>query len=233
MQGKQCLKYKSDTEYRVIDIPIVLPQENRKEIQYNLFFLGDILLGEATYKTIGYEAQSNISVIQNAGYKKQEGYNYLFTIGNNKFKLVTVSQEFMSRDSGFKAKYEFSIPNYITTTKDEVYINLNFEKELANEKWDEKYNFPLEFKYLKENLFTTVIDIPAHYKLEYVPENFEIDNEIFSAGFIYEVKDNAVHFKKYLTLKKLIIPIELFDIYNETVDHICKMYKQCIVLKMS
>jgi hypothetical protein len=209
----------------------VQSSENKKDIQFNLFLSNDTLFGEGIYKSTGYVAQNNIALIQNAGNKKREIYEYLFAIGNNKFKLETVNQLFMSRDSGFATYYSFSIPNYLTSTKGEVYINLNLEKELANEKWEDKMNIPLEFQFLRENIYTTSIDIPEPYKIVHIPENLEIDNEIFSVGFIYELKNNKVHFKKYLISKKLIVPLELFDLYNKTVERVCKMYKQCIVLE--
>jgi hypothetical protein len=231
-QGKQCLAYESDEKYHILDIPIVQSSNNKHDTKYNLTFSGDTLFGKGTCFISGYPAQLSIDAVQGAGTKKQEVYEYLFSVGSNKFHLDTVSAVTMSRDSGFKANYAFNIPNYISSTKEEIYINLNLEKELANVRLEQKYMaIPLELGYLTESHFTTVFEIPSNYKLEHIPENFEIDNEIFSAGFVYELKDNAVHFTKYLILKKLIVPVELLDLYNEMVDKVCKMYKQCIVLK--
>jgi len=232
IQGKQCLVYENDEKYSVLEIPIVESSENKDYTTFNLTFSGDTLLGKANCFIGGYQAQLSAGAIQRAGSKKQEVYEYLFSVGSNKFKLDTVSAVAMSRDSGFKANYTFNIPNYITSTKEEIYVNLNLEKELANARLEQKHMaIPLELDYLPEKVYATVFEIPAAYKLEHLPENFEIDNEIFSAGFIYEQKDNAVHFRKYLIQKKLVVPVELFDLYNETVDKVCKMYKQCIVLK--
>jgi len=230
-QGKQCLSYLTDDTCRILGIPIVSPQNNKIDVQLNLTFYGDTLFGKGTWFSDGYIAQRAVSAIQGAGTKKQETYEYLFSVGSNKFKLDTVFAVTMSRDSGFKANYAFNIPNYITSTKGEIYINLNLEKELANARWEQKYIIPLEYNYLMESIYTIVFEIPSDYKLEYIPENKEIDNEIFTAKFTYEQKDNAIHFKKQLIYKQLVVPVELFDLYNETVESACKMYKQCIVLK--
>jgi len=230
-QGKQCLSYLSDDTCRILEIPVVSPQNNRLDVQLNLTFSGDTLFGKGTWFSNGYIAQRAVSAMQGAGTKKQEMYEYWFSVASNKFKLDTVFAVTMSRDSGFRANYAFNIPNYITSTKDEIYINLNLEKELANARWEQKYVIPLEYNYLIENVYTIVFEIPAGYKLEYIPANWEIDNELFSAGFIYELKDNMIHFKKQLIYKKLITQLESFDLYNETVESVCKMYKQCIMLK--
>jgi hypothetical protein len=232
IQGKQCLVYQSDEKYRLLDVPILPPQANKEEVQYYLTFSADTLFGKGTHFADGYVAQRMIAAVQRAGTKKQEVYEYLFSVGSNKFKLDTVYAANLSRDSGFRVNYAFNIPNYITQSKEEIYINLNLEKELANARLEPKHTaIPLELDYLTEDVYTAVFEIPADYKLEYIPENMEIDNEIFSAGFVYELKGNTVHFKKYLIQKQLIIPITLFDLYNETVDKACKMYKQCVVLK--
>jgi hypothetical protein len=232
IQGKQCLAYENDDKYRILEAPVMPPQDNIVDIQFHLTFFGDTLFGKGSCFADGYAAQGIIAVIQGAGTKKQEVYEALFSVGSNKFKLDTVYNAMLSRDSGFRVNYAFNIPNYIISTKDEIYINLNLDKELANARLEQKHTaIPLEYDHLTEDVYTTVFEIPADYKLEHLPENLEIDNEIFSAGFIYEQKGNAVHFKKYLIQKKMIIPIELFDLYNETVDKVCKMYKQCIVVR--
>jgi transglutaminase-like putative cysteine protease len=232
IQGKQCLSYQSDEKYRVLEIPVLSPHDNIEDVQFRLTFSGDTLLGKGTYFANGYPAQEIVAVVQRAGTKKKEVYEYLFSVGNNKFKLDTIYTASLSRDSGFRAEYAFTIPNYISSTKDEIYINLNLEKDLANARIEPKHTaIPLELDYLTENVYTSVFEIPSGYKLEHLPENKEFDNDIFSAGFIYELKGNTVHFKKYLIQKKLIVPTQLFELYNETVDNVCKMYKQCIVLK--
>jgi len=231
IQGKQCLAYLTDDTCRILEIPVVCPQKNKIDVQLNLAFSGDTLFGKGTWFTDGYIAQRANSAIQGAGTEKQEMYEHLFSVASNKFKLDTVFAVTMSRDSGFRANYAFNIPNYITSTKDEIYINLNLEKELANTRWEQKYIIPLEYNYLTDNRYTTVFEIPPDYKLEYIPTNWEIDNELFTAKFTYELKNNAIHFNKYLTYKQLIVPLNLFNLYNETIDAVCKMYRQCIVLK--
>jgi hypothetical protein len=231
IQGKQCLVYETDEKYRLLEIPVVQAADNKDSTQFDLTFSGDTLYGKGRCFITGYRAQLSTSAVQRAGSRKQEMYEYLFSVGSNKFKLDTAYPVMLSRDSGFRANYAFNIPNYIASTKEEVYINLNLAKELANARWEQKYTIPLEYDYLTEEVYTTVFEIPADYILEHVPENWEVDNAVFSAGFIYEVKNNAVYFKKYLIAKKLVIPMELLDLYNETVEKVCKMYRQCIVLK--
>jgi hypothetical protein len=231
IQGKQCMAYQSDEKYHLLDVPIVQASENLTENKLDITFSGDTLFGKGYCSAKGYPARRNIANIQNAGTKKQEMYDYLLAVGSNKFKLDTAYSITMSRDSGFLVNYSFNIPNYITTSKDEIYINLNLDKELANTRVEDKYVIPLEFNYLFEDVYITALKIPADYNATYIPENKEIDNEIFSVGFIYELKGDTIYLKKYLILKTLIVPVESFGLFNETVDAACKMYKQCIVLK--
>ena len=230
-QGKQCLVYQTDDSCRILEIPIVPPEKNIVDIQYHFTFSGDTLFGEGVCFANGYPAQHIIASIQASGTKKQETYEYLFSVGSNKFKLKTFSPQMMSRDSGFMANYTFHIPNYITSTKEDIYINLNLDKELANARVEAKYVIPLEQDCLTEGVYTSIFEIPENYKLEYLPETVEIDNDILSVGFVYDLKGNTIHFKKYLIYKKLIIPVESLDLYNKTIDAACKMYKQCIVLR--
>jgi len=232
-QGKECLVYENDDSCRILEIPIVQSRNNITDIQYDFRFSGDTLFGKGTCFADGYIAQHIIAFVQASGTKKQEMYEYLFAVGSNKFKLDTVDAVMLSRDSGFTANFAFSIPNYITSSKDEIYINLNLDKELANARLEPKYTaIPLERDCLTEEVYTSVFEIPDNYQLEHLPQTLEIDNDIFSVGFVYELKGSTVHFKKYLIYKQLITPIELFDLYNETIDAACKMYKQCIVLKI-
>ena len=230
-QGKQCLVYQTDDSCRILEVPVVPPKKNIVDIQYNLTFSGDTLLGKGNCFANGYPAQHIIAAVQASGTKKQETYEYMFSVGSNKFKLETAFSQMMSRDSGFMANYAFTIPNYITSTKEDTYINLNLDKELANARVEQKYIIDLEQDFLTENVYTSIFEIPDNYKLEYLPETMEIDNDILSVGFVYQLKGNTIHFKKYLIYKKLIIPVESFDLYNKTVDAACKMYKQCIVLR--
>jgi hypothetical protein len=229
-QGKQCLMYENDAQYRILEIPVVQPHDNLSKTMNELTFSGDTLFGKGIFEAKGYLAQKAIAEIKRAGIKKHDVYEELFSVGSNKFKLKNVFPLCMSRDSGFKANYSFLIPNYITSTKGEVFINLNLAKELANEQWESKIVIPMEFDYLTEEIYNIVLNIPENYMVTYIPENLEIDNEIFSAGFIYELKGNSLHFNKYLIQKKLVVPVELFHLYNETVERVCKMYKKCVVL---
>jgi hypothetical protein len=232
-QGKQCLVYENDEQYSILEVPVIQPHKNPSITEFYLTFSGDTLFGKGSYASKGYLAIRALGRINGAGTKKHEVYEGLFSVGSNKFKLESVNPLEMSRDSGFRVNYSFRIPNYITSTKDEVYINLNLEKELANAQWESKFVIPLEFDYLIEESYNTIFKIPENYKLEYLPENLVIDNEIFSVGFIYEQKDRYIYFNKYLILKKLTVPTELFQLYNETVDKVCRMYKQSIVLRKS
>jgi hypothetical protein len=233
IQGKQGLIYRSKDDYMLKMVPEVDASENCSLDSITLRLQGDSLIGEGVMKVSGYVRQS---MARNLIGLSSENMLYnlgLFTQkGNNKYHLDTAFYNTLDRDSMLTVHYRFVIKDYVTMNGDEVFINLNMDKELKNEKIDlEQTPYPI-FQIMKmmwESSYTLII--PEGYKVEYVPQNYDFKNSNVSATGIYAVEKDHITLKHKGMINYLTLPVESFVEFNGIIKKVNQAFNQSISLK--
>ncbi len=233
IQGKEALvSYGND--FKIKKVPVVDAKENTMIDTTSIQILEHTLVGKSKMHITGYPKINYFNRLENINSKsKLKGfYNARFQKGNNKFLIKEIQEvNKYDYDKDFIVNYHFEIKNYFKKLGDEIYINLNLNKDVSDLKEDDKRENAIEYDFKRYNSYTTKLIIPEGYKVDYLPENISVSNDFFTCNITYEIKDNNVFYNQNITLDFLILTKEDQTEINKLIKKIEKNYKEIIVLK--
>ncbi|NQX80788.1 MAG: DUF3857 domain-containing protein, partial [Flavobacteriaceae bacterium] len=182
IQGKDALISDGDN-FEIKKVPVVSAKNNAVVDSTYISIEGSSIVGKSRTIISGYPKINYFRSLENKNSqsKLKEYYNDKFKKGNNKF-LIKEFKELnkYSYDDNFIVNYTFEIDNHIKKMGDEIFINLNFNKELSKSKIDKERENSIEFRYKKYYSFYTVLDIPANYEVDYLPENISLSTDLLN-----------------------------------------------------
>jgi len=161
-----------------------------------------------------------------------EFYRKNLNKGNNKF-IVHSFEEINKYDyeKDFIVNYDFTISNYINSSGDEIYINLNLDKSALGMKIPEEDLLPKEYDYKSIDSYSFYLEIPEGYDVNFIPEDLIIESDLFAARIEYKHVGNQIIYTQILRFNYLELNKEEQLEYNKTVQQISKAYRESIVLK--
>jgi hypothetical protein len=234
IQGKEAMIGMGENKFKIVTVPVVEPNKNSYNQKTILEIKDQTLRGNSTVELSGYFKVDVFNQLEskNSDQKLLEYYNAQFRKGNNKF-LITNFEEKNKFDyeSNFVVSYDFNIDNYPKKLSDELFINLNLNKELSNYKVDKDRENDIEIRYKANYQFENTLKIPSNYSVEYLPQNFSFEHDLLSSSISYMLSDNSVIYKHTITLDYLTISPEQQKIVNKLIQDIENQYKEIIILK--
>lgn len=121
-------------------------------------------------------------------------------------------------------------PDYVNG---KLYIAPFLYETLTKNPFKEKErSYPVDFTFKKSEQLNSTLLIPKGYKLEYIPENREIDNPLFSLQYKVLVIDNEISVSLNYLLKKAIYLPEEYEQLRAFFDEIVKKSTERIVVVM-
>ena len=127
--------------------------------------------------------------------------------------------------------YTFNIDGYAKQLGDEIYINLNLNKELTPYKMDDDRKNEIEYEYKNYFNYTTTFNIPEGYSIDYIPENISVSNDLVSSNITYTKNENTITYKHDALFNFINLSLVEQKELNSIVKTINKAYKEVIVLK--
>lgn len=234
IQGKEAMIGMGENKFKIVTVPIIEPYKNSYNQKTILEIKDQTLHGNSTVELSGYFKVDVFNQLEskNSNQKLLEYYNAQFRKGNNKF-LITNFEEKNKFDyeNNFVVSYDFNLDNYPKKLSDELFINLNLNKELSNYKVDKDRENDIEIRYKANYQFENTLKIPSNYSVEYLPENFSFEHDLLSSSISYMLSDNSVIYKHTITLNYLTISPKQQKIVNKLIQDIEKQYKEIIILK--
>ncbi|MDO6741069.1 MULTISPECIES: DUF3857 domain-containing protein [Polaribacter] len=233
IQGKEAL-VSFGNEFKVKTVPVVDAKENAIIDSTTINIKEDVLVGNSITHITGYPKINYFNSLENINSEsKLKGfYNARFIKGNNKFlinKLEEINK--YDYDEDFIINYDFEIKNYFKKLGDEIYINLNLNKDISALKADKKREYAIEYDFKRYQSYVTKFNIPEGYAVDYMPENVSFSNDLITCKISYELKENAVFYKQDIELNFLVLTKEQQTELNKLIKKIEKQYKEIIVLK--
>jgi hypothetical protein len=233
IQGKQALVYYSDTEYKLLTVPEVDASENYANDSVVFHIVNDSLVGEGTMRLNGYLRQMYSNRLRGLS-----GDNLAYTLevltkkGNNKYKLDTAYFNTLDRDSVLIIHYRFTIKDYITINGDEIFVNLNLDKDLKNTKIEiEQSPYPIyqSTKIMWNARF--ILEIPDGYQVDFIPQNYNLENNYVGVVGEYTKTAKTIGIYNHGKLNYLELPVTEFVNYNSLIKKVNQAYNQSISLK--
>tara|TARA_B110000046_G_scaffold52784_1_gene59122 strand:+ start:17262 stop:19205 length:1944 start_codon:yes stop_codon:yes gene_type:complete len=233
IQGKEAL-VSYGKEFKIKKVPVIDAKENAVVESTTIKIENGSIIGTSKAIISGYPKIDVFNALENENTqtKLKQFYNRMFEKGNNKF-LVSSFKETnkYDYDYDFILDYDFEIKNYSKSLGDEIYINLNLNKDISYFKTDKKRKNAIEYDYKRYFSYTTKLVVPTGYKIDYLPEGVKVSNEFMTCEIIYSVKGNEVIYNHTIALNFLILSLEEQKVVNKQIQKIERNYKEIVVLK--
>jgi transglutaminase-like putative cysteine protease len=142
--------------------------------------------------------------------------------GSNKFILDQYKVHDADRyDKPTRIDYDFRIGDYCQEVGNELYINLNLNKDNYNRIInDQTRKTPHEFNFKYDKVESIEFEIPDGYEIEYLPPDESFTGKLTGCKVSYTVRDNKIHYHKYFYVDYLLMTTDEFKLWNEEVAKI-------------
>ncbi len=230
IQGKEVL-IEDGASFIIDKIPLQTAVANAEKSIINYTLENETLKGKVKMEFSGESRASflyNYNNIKND--KKEDALKWYL---NSRDKNCTVSNiktsDLSNRDQKLSLDYDVAIANHISSFDNEIYIDLNYDKEYNSFDFkDRKTDFLLNYKSFDDISIT--LQIPEGYKVSKVPNNIAIATEDYTITMNYEVKGNSLKYTKQFLFKNGKIKSVKFDEWKSHFAEIQKNYTEQVVL---
>ncbi len=231
IQGKQVLIEDGD-KYIIDKIPDYPAEKNKVENSEKLKVDGETLSGFYATTSNGEAKLSLMNVyksIRNDD-KKDALQNYLRSSNPNVTITNIKEPVWEDRQKPLQISFDIKCNHQITKAGNELYVNLDWEKELSGFEFDStrKNDYELNHKVF----VSTQIEfaIPEGYKSDYLPDALSLKNTDYSFDASYALKGNSIVYTKKIIVNTPILKKKDFPAWNQFVKSINKFYSDQIVL---
>ena len=232
IQEKEALIALNQDNYKIHNVPVV--QANSNSWLDTLFarIEGTDLVGRSKTRISGYHATRWQRITKNANAKdRDEFYRHYFEKGDNRFEIENVLATISENKKDIDVEYEFRIPNYLIKVNEELFLNLNLEKEFASDPIEENREIPVEMNNTSSQKHVIVLEIPEGYVVDHIPDDSEMKEDQFGYSMDYSKIDDQVIFEMNTFTNELILAPETFEPWNEITKHFKRDIRQNLVIK--
>ena len=230
IQGKEVLIEDGD-KFIIDKVPVENAASNAEKSNIHYTIENETLKGKVKIEFLGESRASflhSYNTIKND--KKEDALRWYL---NSKDKNCTVSNiktsDLSNRDQKLTLDYDVSIANHISSFDNEIYIDLNYNKEYNSfDIKDRKTDVVLNFKSFDDIVIS--LQIPNGYKVTKVPDNISISTDDYTIIMKYEVKENVLTYTKQFSFKNGIIKSSKFNDWKNHYAAIQKNYSEQVVL---
>ncbi|MCD9189141.1 MAG: transglutaminase-like domain-containing protein [Pyrinomonadaceae bacterium] len=212
LQGSNALIIAGD-DGGLAKMPTTPPDTDLLErtIEANLTEMGE-LKGKISERTKGQASTAfrrEIRELSASDYKKAvEGW---LTRGATGAQLVSMTPKDRESEAGFDLDVEFSAPRYGQLMQNRLLI---FKPVIVGRRnavflTEAKRNNPIEMdsNAMRE---TIIFNLPANFTVDEVPDPVNLETPFGKYSTKYEVKDGKLHFSRFLTTKRMTIPVDKY-----------------------
>jgi hypothetical protein len=233
-QGKEALISISADKYEIRPVPVIEKGQNLISDSLTLKLENNFLTGSGKFSMHGLSKASTGHQFERI--EEKETRDFVLRMvgkGSNKFYLDKYQvNDQQLRHKPTRIDYTFRIGDYYQSVGDELYINLNLNKDNYNRFINEetrKTPHEFDFKYDKSEFIEFLI--PEGYEMEYLPPNDSFNGKLMGYSITYTVSGNKILFSKTYYIDYLLLPPSEFKIWNDEVGRISNSYRETIILK--
>jgi hypothetical protein len=233
IQGKQILIEDGKEDYILESVPVVDATINYRRDSVQTFLKNGELVGSGNSSFDGYYKLDLFQILERID--KAEKTKYLeveLQAGSNKFLIDSWSEKnLFAYNDPYELNYDFNVQNYVKTLGDEIYINLNLYKEAEAKRIDKSRELPLEYDYKNSYSVTSYFTIPDGYEVDYLPNNFQVKDDLIDAAIGYQQVGNQIIYQHSMSFHYLELSKEQQNTVNSLINSISPHYNEVVVLK--
>ena len=220
----------SENNYRWVSLTEAPKTRNVVTLDLKVNIKGD-LDGKISFSKTGYAARNSREKISKTGLK--EYFDELF---NNKTIEIrdTVFEGLNKINEVLKEHYEVAFPDYNQTAGDVIYIDpILFEKQQSNPFVSETRNYPIDFEFPRESLYSLKLKIPSGYQVDELPQPKLTMLPENAAKFIYSVSqsNDIITLTSQMSINRVFFSQDEYPLLREFFNIIAAKHNQQIVLK--
>ena len=239
IQGKEAMIAIDRDHYKIVTIPVV-PAEKNVTVDSSFIRMSDknssTLEGEFKAKYVGYPAWNLGFVLGYETKDKEETEKLvekLTTRGSDKYDLgkykLTTSEK-GNRDVSINGN--FDVEGYVHNIGKDYIVNMNLTRFMEDEHidtTDRKAAWYFKYKNIVKEV--VVLDVPAGYKVTYLPKNAQGKlDDMWSYKITYKSDGKKITQTREYTINTMSISPRYFNEHNKVVDELEKQYKESVVL---
>lgn len=234
IQGKEALIGLGPDRYEVKVVPVIPKEQNIMTDSMVIRLENNQIAGTGSSRLAGYPKVFGGYELDRAEQDDVKRYvTKLIGKGSNKFYLDDYKISSLDdRDKPTHIKYAFRLADYFQKIGEEIYVNLNLNKDFYNlyiNTATRKTPKESDYKYVKYEYIEMAI--PEGYTVEYLPPSAKHAGTLTGYDISYAVAGNKIVFSKMFYLDYLLMQPSEFDAWNDSVKRVSEAYKESIILK--
>ncbi len=233
IQGKEALISIDSANYKVVTVPVISSDKNIRYDKVDVSIEGKNIKGSGTYHLSGYPKilfQYRFDGLKNK--KLDDAMEDRLELGNNRFELIDYdASSLKSYLPEMVIPFSYEINNYVRAIDDELYINLNLDKEFLWNKLKDDRETPLQFRFRNRVQHEYKLKIPEGYQIDFIPDDVSLNNDVVKMSITYTVRDDTIIYNHIIEGKLLVLYPGNFSQWNELMKDVESAYKKAIVLK--
>ncbi len=235
LQGKEALIGLDATRYEVATVPEADAAQNTvTDSTYLAIGTDGALTGDVRIAYTGYPAWDLTGLVRFSDpTERDKTFRGLTARGSNKYAQRSFDYKAAGPRDPFRIRSGLELKDYARALDGEVFINLNLQRTYESDAVDlAKRNVPIQQDYKQQARQVTVLDIPAGYKVTYLPPAAAgAEPGLWSYRIRYEQSAKSVTLlKEYEMATQMIQPAQ-FAAHNRMVEALHKAYKESVVLE--
>lgn len=235
IQGKEALVGISKEEYKILKVPFVEAEKNIYKDSVSIKIDNKSIKGVGKMILDGYPKVDFFNSLEyiKTDKDKKEFYKNVLEKGSNKC-LVDAVEELnkYSYEKPFIINYNFDVEDYVKSYNDEIYINMNLFSGIDNFKTSDNRKSGKDYRYNSDTSLKAVLTIPENTIIDYLPEDYTIDQNNFRCSIIYtKIAPSTIEMTYSITQKFTSLDLNEQKQLNKLVSEIKKRQKDVVVLK--
>lgn len=230
LQGKQVLIEDGDS-FIIKKIPVEGLDKYLNTTQVEYLYDGKALTAKAT-EDINGEFKRGLINLYNAIPNQKLGLFYKSIVAGDleTANVDILNEPSLERDSTLQLKYNLSLKNQLNQFGDEVYIDLDYKKDLKGSEIEKDREVPYKFSSKINRQLSGSLIIPEDMKVSHLPKSYEVNSDYFEFTLNYEVTGNKINYNKKLKVLNTFLPVDQFTEWNKAIKNITQFYNDQIIL---
>jgi transglutaminase-like putative cysteine protease len=230
IQGKQVMYGITNDTFEIVTVPVSDTAISITNDSIAITINNDTIKGTGKATLTGYDGL-NYMYRTNAKNKKDatEYFKNYFAKGNNKINYAEVNISLNERVP-VSINYTFDLTDYAKKNENDIYLNLNLNKDIPPAKTNKDRVVPLSFDYKNTVKATTTLTIPKGYTASYIPNNKQLIHPFAGFTNTYAQKGNKIIYTTSFYVNVLLVQVNELETLNSIIHEYNKSINQSLTL---
>ena len=232
IQGRQVLIENGD-QFILDHVPTTVYTQNTEKEVRHLQIDGTSLKGTAEHSYSGESKEGILTGIQSVKKDQLDAALKEYLSENTKdYQLNNITiQNAVQDEKPLELKYNVVQANAVNSFGKEIYLDLDFRKEVGTLKIDttkrtQDYILPYKMHLVTE----TSLDLPSGYSLSSTPQPFMFKHPAFEMKLSYSQQNGKLVYQKEISFKQVWIRKADFGKWNEAIEGLNNFYNTQVIL---